>query len=66
MKFCFFPVVYIDIYVVEKFRQIGKSRIIDKMNPACVEKKGIMLNLVSVAVFCSSQDWVASELVARK
>ena len=36
------------------------------MNPANVEKKGILIHLVLVAVFRNSQDWVASELVTRE
>ena len=36
------------------------------MNPACVEKKEILMNLVLVAVFWSSPDWVASEFVTRE
>ena len=38
----------------------------DKLNPAYVEKKGVLMNLVLMAVFCSSQDWVAGELVAKE
>ena len=36
------------------------------MNPACVEKKGIWMNLVLVTVAWSSQDRVASELVVSE
>ena len=36
------------------------------MNPACVEKNEILMNLVLVAVFWSRPDWVASEFFARE
>ena len=36
------------------------------MNTACVEKKRILMNLVLVAVFWSSPDWVLIELVPRE
>ena len=36
------------------------------MNPAYVEKKEILMNLVLVVVFWSSPDWVASEFVAKE
>ena len=38
----------------------------DKMNPACEEKNRILVNLVVVAVFWSSPDWVVIDLVATE
>ena len=58
--------MYIDFYVVGYFRQTRKLKMIDEMNPAYVEKKGILIKLALGAVFSSNQYRVASKLVARK